>query len=103
MKDKLVVEYQPIDSVKPNARNARTHSPEQIQQVAYSIKTVGFINPVVMDENGKLMAGHARVLAADLLGLDVIPTICVDHLSEAEKRAYMLADNKLAMNADWDE
>ena len=102
MTDKLVVEYWPTDSVKPNARNARTHSEEQIQQLAYSVDTLGFINPVVVDENGKLMAGHARVLVADLLGLEIIPIICVDHLSEAEKRAYMLADNKLAMNADWD-
>lgn len=103
MTDKLVVEYWPTDSVKPNARNARTHSPEQLQQLAGVIKTVGFINPVVVDENNKLLAGHGRVLAADLLGLEFIPTICVDHLTETEKRAYMLADNKLVLNAGWDE
>ena len=103
MTDKLVVEYWPTDSVKPNARNARAHSPEQLQQLAGVIKTVGFINPVVVDENNKLLAGHGRVLAADLLGLEFIPTICVDHLTETEKRAYMLADNKLVLNAGWDE
>ena len=99
----LKIKYRPIDSVKPNARNARTHSPEQLQQLARIVKTVGFINPVVVDENKKLLAGHARVLTADLLGLKFIPTICVDHLTEVEKQAYMLADNKLALNAGWDE
>lgn len=103
MTDDLIIKYRPIDSVKPNARNAHTHSPEQVQQVAGSIKTVGFINPVVVDEEGNLLAGHARVLGAELLGLEVIPTICVDYLTEAEKRAYMLADNKLTDNAGWDE
>ena len=101
MKQKLHIEYRPIDSVTPYARNARTHSPQQIKQVANSIDAFGFINPVLIDKNGELVAGHARLFAAKQLGLKVIPVIQVDHLSEAEKRAYILADNKLAENAGW--
>ena len=103
MNAKLQVEYRRIDSVTPYARNARTHSKDQIRQIAKSIKAFGFINPVLVDKDGILVAGHARVLAAQQLGLSSIPIICVNHLSEAEKRAYILADNRLAENAGWDE
>ena len=103
MKDRLEIEYRPIDEVTPYARNARTHSKEQIQQIADSIDAFGFINPVLVDINGLLVAGHARVLAAMQLGFELIPTICIDHLSETERRAYTLADNKIAENAGWDD
>ena len=83
-------------------RNARTHSKKQVQQLAASIKKLGFNNPVLIDADAKLLAGHGRVEAAKLLGLPSIPTITVDHLSPAEKRAYMLADNRLAEKAGWD-
>ena len=79
MKKNLHIEYRPINSVTPYARNARTHSPQQIKQVANSIEVFGFINPVLIDKNGVLVAGHARLLAAKKLGLKVIPVIQVDH------------------------
>lgn len=93
----------PTKQLAPYARNARTHTIKQIRQVARSIKAFGFINPIIIDENNTIIAGHARVLAAQEIGMDDVPTICVDHLSEAEKRAYILADNKIAENAGWDE
>jgi DNA modification methylase len=96
------IEYLSPEALKANPRNARTHSKKQIRQVAKSIKQFGFIIPVVVDENDILQAGHARVEAAKFLGLAMVPVIRVSHLSEAEKRAYMLADNKLAENAGWD-
>jgi hypothetical protein len=99
----LEIEYRPIDSVIPYARNARTHSDRQIRQLARSIEAFGFINPVLVDEEGVLVAGHARVLAARKLGFEVIPIIRIDHLNDAEKRAYILADNRLAENAGWDD
>ena len=86
----------------PSPRNVRTHSKKQIAQVATSIKAFGFINPIIVDKNGTIICGHARVEAARLLGIRSVPTIRVSHLNEAELRAYMLADNKLAENAGWD-
>jgi hypothetical protein len=86
-----------------NARNARTHSRKQIQQIANSIKAFGFINPVLIDDQRMLVAGHGRLLAAKELGLSTIPAIQIDHLNEDEKRAYLLADNKIAENASWDQ
>jgi DNA modification methylase len=94
--------YVPTDSLHPSPRNARTHSREQVRQIARSIQAFGFINPVVVDEHGVLVAGHGRLLAARELGLARVPAIRVSHLSEAEKRAYALADNKIAENAGWD-
>lgn len=102
MHHQLKVQYKQIDSVIPYARNARTHSRQQIKQLANSMNSFGFTNPVLVDKDGVIVAGHARVLAARQLGLEVIPTICIDHLSEAEKRAYILADNRLAESAGWD-
>lgn len=99
----LNIEYIAISRVLPYVRNARTHSRQQISQIAKSIQAFGFINPVLIDNKCVLIAGHGRVLAAQELGLSNIPAIQVEHLSEAEKRAYILADNKIAENAAWNE
>jgi len=86
----------------PYARNARTHSGQQIAQIAASIREFGFTNPVLIDEEDGIIAGHGRVLAAHLLGLDEVPCIVLAHLSPMQCRAYVIADNKLALNAGWD-
>jgi DNA modification methylase len=96
------VEMLPLRTLKPADRNARTHSKSQIQQLADAMKTFGFINPIIVDGDRNIIAGHARALSAKLLGHKEVPTISVSHLSEAEVRAYMLADNKLAENSGWD-
>lgn len=85
------------------ARNARTHSKKQVRQIADSIRQFGFTNPVLIDERRTILAGHGRVAAAKLLGMTEVPCLRIDHMSEDEKRAYVLADNKLALNAGWDE
>jgi ParB/Sulfiredoxin domain len=92
-----------LNAVKPNPRNARTHSKKQIAQIAESIKEFGFTSPVLTDETGMLIAGHGRIEAARLLGLKTVPTIAIAGLSEAKKRALLLADNKIAQNAGWVE
>jgi DNA modification methylase len=91
-----------IDRLMPYKGNARTHSKKQIQQIAASIHRFGFNNPVLIDDAGEIIAGHGRVAAAKLLGLAAVPTLRLSHLSPAEKRAYVIADNKLAQNAGWD-
>lgn len=91
------------DTLIPYAGNSRTHSAEQVSQIAASIKEFGFNNPVLVDADGGIIAGHGRVMAAQKLGLDEVPTICLDHLTDAQRRAYVIADNKLALNAGWDE
>lgn len=93
----------PIADMIPYTGNARTHSDEQIVQIAASIKEFGFTNPVLTDGRGGIIAGHGRVLAAKRLGLPEVPTIALAHLSEAQRKAYILADNKLALNAGWDD
>ena len=97
------ITYQPITALTPWARNARIHSKKQVMQIADSIDQFGFTNPVLVDEAGTILAGHGRVAAAKLLGLTEVPCVRLDHLSEDAKRAYVLADNKLALNAGWDE
>lgn len=97
------IEHLPVDGLIPYARNSRTHSPEQIAQVAASIKEFGFTNPVLIDADGGIIAGHGRVMAARQLGMETVPCLRLAHLSEAQKRAYIIADNKLALNAGWDE
>ena len=92
----------PIEALKPYARNARTHSKTQIKQIASSIERFGFVNPVLISDDDIIIAGHGRVEAAKLLGRKTVPTIEISHLSDAESRAYILADNKLALNAGWD-
>jgi site-specific DNA-methyltransferase (adenine-specific) len=90
-----------VDKLIPYAKNSRTHSPEQVGQIAASIKEFGFRNPILVD-NLTLIAGHGRLLAAQKLGLDKVPTIDCSDMSESQKKAYIIADNKLAMNAGWD-
>lgn len=92
-----------ISALRPYARNARTHSKKQIKQIARSIERFGFTNPVLVSDEGDIIAGHGRVEAARLIGWKQVPTIALSHLSEAERRAYVLADNKLALNAGWDK
>jgi DNA modification methylase len=91
-----------VASLKPYDRNARVHSKKQVRQIADSIKRFGFINPVLVSDEGQIICGHGRVEAARMLGMESVPTLAVSHLSEAERRAYVLADNKLALNAGWD-
>ena len=93
----------PITELRPYPNNARTHSRKQIRQIAKSIEKFGFCNPVLIDDTKQIIAGHGRVEAAKLLGIDALPTCRLSHLSEAEKRAYILADNKLAAEAGWDK
>jgi DNA modification methylase len=93
----------PIKTLRPYPRNARRHSKKQIRQIADSIERFGFTNPVLVSEDGEIIAGHGRVQAARLLGRRSVPTLCLSNLSEAERRAYVLADNKLALNAGWDQ
>jgi len=97
------IENVALGDLTPWARNARTHSKKQVRQIAASIETFGFTNPVLIDERRTILAGHGRVAAAELLGFGEVPCLRLDHMSEAEKRAYVLADNKLALNAGWDE
>ena len=87
----------------PYARNARKHSEKQVNQIAGSIKEFGFINPVIVDSDNGIIAGHGRVLAAQKLGLETVPCLRVEHLTETQKKAYILADNKLALNSEWDD
>lgn len=100
--DPLKIELRPLSSLKPAKRNARTHSDKQIAQIAASIEQFGFLVPILVDSNGRIVAGHGRAEAARRLGMDDVPVIPVEHLSEEELRAYALADNKLAENAGWD-
>ena len=97
------IEHWPIERLIPYARNARTHSQAQVEQIARSITTFGFTNPILVDGAQGILAGHGWLDAARLLKLAVVPVIVLDHLTEAERRAYILADNKLALNAGWDD
>src|SRR4051812_10703000 len=97
------IEHWPVERLIPYARNARTHSDEQIEQIARSIREFGFTNPILVEIGSGILAGHARLLAAQRVGLATVPVIILDHLTEAQKRAYILADNKLALNAGWDD
>ena len=98
-------EYKRIPSEKliPYARNSRTHSPEQVAQIAASIKEFGFTNPILIDEENGIIAGHGRLLAAQKLGIEEVPVIVMAGLTDAQKKAYVIADNKLALNAGWDD
>ena len=92
-----------VSDLIPYARNSRTHSEVQINKIASSIKEFGFLNPVLIDKDNGIIAGHGRVMAAKKLGLKEVPVLLADHLSEAQKRAYIIADNRLALDADWDD
>jgi hypothetical protein len=97
------LEYLPLDDLIPYARNSRTHSDEQVAQIAASIKEFGFTNPVLIDDEGGIIAGHGRCMAARKLKLDEVPCIRLTGLTDAQKKAYIIADNKLALNAGWDD
>ena len=102
MESRLEVEYRPLESLVPYARNARTHSEKQVAQIAASIEEFGWTNPVLVDGQNGVVAGHGRMLAAKALGMGQVPVIELSALTAAQKRAYVLADNKLAENAGWD-
>jgi len=103
VKPDLQIQRWPVDRLIPYARNPRTHTEEQVAQIAASIAEFGFVNPVLVGADGVIIAGHARVMAARKLGLGEVPVIVLDHLSEAQRRALVIADNRLAQNAGWDE
>lgn len=92
-----------IDKLVPYANNARTHSPEQISKLRSSLREFGFINPVIIDRDYGVIAGHGRIMAAREEGISEVPCVFVDHLTEAQKKAYIIADNRMAMDAGWDE
>ncbi len=100
---KLEVSYRPLATLAPYERNARQHSGAQVAQIAASILEFGFTNPLLIDENGTIIAGHGRLAAAHHLRLDEVPTITLRGLSDQQRRALTIADNKLALNASWDE
>src|SRR5262245_41180831 len=97
------IELWPIDRLIPYARNPRTHSDAQVAQIAGSIAEFGFNNPILVDTKAGIIAGHGRLLAARKLQLPEVPVIVLDHLTESQKRAYIIADNQLALNAGWDD
>ena len=97
------IEHLLVSSLIPYARNSRTHSDEQVAQIAASIREFGFTNPVLIDANGTIIAGHGRVMAAKKLGLDEVPCLRLGHLTPSQIRAYVIADNKIALNAGWDD
>ena len=97
------IEMLPVDALRPWARNARTHSKKQVRQIAESIRTFGFTNPILIDAQHCILAGHGRIEAAKLLGMEKVPCVRLDHMTMEQKRAYVLADNKLALNAGWDD
>lgn len=100
--EKREIIYKKTKDLIPYARNSRTHSDEQVAQISASIKEFGFTNPILIDEDGLIIAGHGRVQAAQRLNLDEVPAIVLEYLTEAQKKAYVIADNKLALNAGWD-
>ena len=99
----MQIEQTKTSDLLPYARNSRTHSDAQVAQIAASIREFGFTNPILIDQENQIIAGHGRVLAAMKLKLDEVPCIRLSHLSESQKRAYVIADNKLALNAGWDD
>lgn len=100
---RLKIEYQPVEALLPYARNARTHSDKQISQIAASIRQFGFVNPVLVGDNNAIIAGHGRLAAAKQVGLTEVPTVALSHLCEAERKALVIADNRLAELAGWDD
>ena len=98
----LKIEYLPVGKLLRYAKNSRTHSDEQVEQLVNSIREFGFTNPVLIDEKNELIAGHGRLAAAEILDMDKVPAIRLSNLSEKQKKAYRIADNKLALNAGWD-
>ena len=103
MSDFPQYKQQAVEDLIPYARNARTHSDEQVDKIAASIREFGFLNPVITDGDNGIVAGHGRIMAAKKLGMDEVPTVEAAHLTDAQKRAYILADNRLALDAGWDD
>jgi len=103
MKTTTEMQLVPITKLVPYVNNARTHSPEQINKLRSSLREFGFINPVIIDRDYGVIAGHGRILAAKEEGIDEVPCVFADHLTEAQKKAYIIADNRMAMDAGWDE
>lgn len=103
MKTTSEMQLVPIGKLVPYANNARTHSPEQINKLRSSLREFGFINPVIIDRDFGVIAGHGRILAAKEEGITEVPCVFADHLTEAQKKAYIIADNRMAMDAGWDE
>jgi ParB-like chromosome segregation protein Spo0J len=101
--DKPKIEMMRTADLIPYARNSRTHSEAQVAQIAGSIREFGFTNPVLIDAENGIIAGHGRVMAAQLIGKDKLPCIRLTHLTDTQRRAYIIADNKLALNSGWDE
>jgi ParB-like chromosome segregation protein Spo0J len=99
----MKIEKVKLEKLIPYARNSRTHSDQQVAQVAASIREFGFTNPVLIDSEDGIIAGHGRVMAARKLGLNEVPCIRLAHLTDTQKKAYIIADNKLALNSGWDE
>lgn len=98
----LTIDYRKTGELIPYINNSRTHSDQQVQQVAASIKEFGFTNPILIDEDSGIIAGHGRLQAAQMMGMDEVPTITLEGLTEAQRKAYVIADNQLALNAGWD-
>lgn len=98
----MIINNKKVTELIPYVNNARTHNEEQVLQIAASIKEFGFTNPVLIDGDNGIIAGHGRLMAAKKLGLEEVPTIELSYLSEAQRKAYILADNKLALNSGWD-
>ena len=99
----LELTYRAINTLTPYSNNSRTHTNKQIKQIADSIEEFGFTNPILVDENDGVIAGHGRIEAAKMLNIEEVPTITLENLSDEQKAAYVIADNKLALNAGWDE
>jgi ParB-like chromosome segregation protein Spo0J len=99
----MEIEQITVNTLIPYARNSRTHSGEQVAQIAASIREFGFTNPVLIDSDGGIIAGHGRVMAARKLDVQEVPCVRLAHLTDTQKRAYIIADNKLALNAGWDD
>ena len=102
-KIELAIIYRPIEDLKPDSANPRRHTRKQVRQIAESIKAFGFNVPILIDRHGNIIAGHGRWLACRELGFTEVPTLCLDHLTPAQARAFMIADNRLTEIAVWDD
>ena len=99
----IQIEHWPVDRLIPSDANPRTHTPEQVEQIAASIREFGFVNPILVGADGRIIAGEGRYRAALTLGMRRVPVIVLEHLSEIQRRALAIADNQIALNAGWDE
>lgn len=99
----MEIKNKKLIELNPNIHNSRTHNESQINQLVASIEEFGFTNPIIIDENNSVLAGHGRLSAALIIGLEEVPTITLHDLSDTQKRAYIITDNKLGLNAEWDD